>query len=96
MGTKLYVGGLSYSTTEESLKDAFSKAGAITSVNVITDRMSGRSKGFGFVEMESEEAAQAAVDMWNGKEFEGRTLTVNEARPLKPRSPRGNFGGRQE
>lgn len=93
MGTKLYVGGLSYSTTEESLKDAFAQAGAVESVNIITDRMSGRSKGFGFVEMESEEATQAAIDLWNGKEFEGRTLTVNEARPLKPRPSRGDFGG---
>lgn len=90
MAKKLYVGGLSYSTTEASLRQAFEKAGAVTSASIIIDKMSGRSKGFGFVEMESDEAAQAAINMFHGQEFEGRTLTVNEARPKEDR-PQGNF-----
>ncbi|KKP37412.1 MAG: RNA-binding protein (RRM domain) [Candidatus Peregrinibacteria bacterium GW2011_GWA2_33_10] len=85
MTMKLYVGGLSYSTTEDSLKDAFSQAGIVVSVKIITDRNSGRSKGFGFVEMETEDEGQKAIELWHGKEFEGRNLTVNEARPLEPR-----------
>ena len=95
MANKLYVGGLPYSTTEQAVRDAFAQAGTVTSVSIIIDRMSGRSKGFGFVEMASDEEAKAAIDMWNGKDFEGRTLVVNEARPMEPRQdrPRGNFGG---
>lgn len=93
MAKKLYVGGVPYSSTDQSLKDAFSKAGTVTSATIIMDRMTGRSKGFGFVEMENDADAQAAIDMWNGKDFEGRTLTVNEARPMEPRAPRGNGGG---
>lgn len=98
MAKKLYVGGLSYSTTDDSLRDAFAQAGAVTSATIIMDRMSGRSKGFGFVEMSSDEEAQAAIDMWNGKEFEGRTLTVNEARPMGERPARrpGGGGGYQD
>lgn len=104
MAKKLYVGGLSYDTTDEALKDAFSKAGTVESVNIITDRMSGRSKGFGFVEMSSDEEAQAAIEMFNGKDFNGRNITVNEARPMesRPRSGgfssggRGGFGGRKQ
>ncbi|OPL11993.1 MAG: RNA-binding protein [Firmicutes bacterium ML8_F2] len=92
MNKKLYVGGLSYDTTEDSLKEAFSKAGAVDSAIIITDKMSGRSKGFGFVEMSSEDEAQKAIEMWNGKEFEGRNLTVNEARPMRER-PQGDFSG---
>jgi len=93
MSKKLYVGGLSYDTTEDSLQTAFSEAGSVESAKIITDRMSGRSKGFGFVEMSSEEEAKKAIEMWNGKEFEGRTLTVNEARPMENRPPRrGGFG----
>lgn len=88
MAKKLYVGGVPYSSTDASLKDAFSKAGNVVSATIIMDRMTGRSKGFGFVEMESDADAQAAIDMWNGKEFEGRNLTVNEARPMEPRGPR--------
>jgi RNA recognition motif-containing protein len=88
MAKRLYVGGLPYSSTTESLKAAFAQAGAVESANIIIDRATGRSKGFGFVEMTSDEEAQAAIDMWNGKEFEGRTLTVNEARPLEERPPR--------
>lgn len=93
MGTKLYVGGLSYSTTDDSLREYFSGAGNVTSASIIMDRMSGRSKGFGFVEYESGEDAQKAIDMFHGKEFEGRTLTVNEARPMGDRPPRRGGGG---
>ncbi len=85
MSTKLYVGGIPYKTTEEALAAAFADAGEVLSAKIITDRMTGRSKGFGFVEMADEESAQKAIEMWHGKEFEGRTLTVNEARPLPPR-----------
>lgn len=88
MNKKLYVGGLSYDTTEDSLKEAFTKAGTVESAIIITDKMSGRSKGFGFVEMASEEDAQKAIDMWNGKELEGRNLNVNEARPMEERPKR--------
>lgn len=93
MAKKLYVGGLSYNTTDGGLKDAFSQAGAVDSATVIIDRMSGRSKGFGFVEMSSDEEAQKAIEMFNGKELDGRTLTVNEARPMEPRSQGGGGGG---
>lgn len=93
MAKKLYVGGLPYSTTEGALKDAFSQVGTVESATIITDKMSGRSKGFGFVEMSSDDEAQAAIEMWNGKDFEGRRLTVNEARPLEPRAPRREYGG---
>ncbi len=92
MAKKLYVGGLPYSTTDAELKDAFSQAGAVESAVIIMDKMSGRSKGFGFVEMTSDEEAQKAIEMWNGKDFGGRNLTVNEARPMEER-PRGNFRG---
>jgi cold-inducible RNA-binding protein len=91
MAKKLYVGGLSYSTTEDSLKDAFSQAGTVETATIIVDKMSGRSKGFGFVEMSSDEEATKAIELWNGKEFEGRTLTVNEARPMEARPPRRDF-----
>lgn len=85
MAKKLYVGGLSYGTTESALSDAFAQAGTVVSSAVIIDKMSGRSKGFGFVEMSTDDEAQAAIDMWNGKELDGRTLTVNEARPKEER-----------
>lgn len=88
MAKRLYVGGLPYATTTESFKNAFAQAGTVESANIIIDRATGRSKGFGFVEMATDEEAQAAIAMWNGKEFEGRTLTVNEARPLEERAPR--------
>ena len=81
MGSKLFVGGLPYRTTNDELKDAFQQAGNVTSASVIIDRATGRSKGFGFVEMSSDAEAQAAIDMWNGKDFDGRTRTVSEARP---------------
>ncbi len=85
---KLYVGGVSYSTTENSLSEAFSKAGEVASVAIIMDKMTGRSKGFGFVEMSTDEGAKAAIEMWNGKELDGRKLTVNEARPREERPAR--------
>lgn len=98
MAKKLYVGGLSYNTTQDALKDEFSKAGAVSSATVIVDKMTGRSKGFGFVEFESDEDASKAIEMFNGKMLDGRTLTVNEARPMEARPPRreGGFdrGGR--
>ena len=81
MGTKLFVGSLSWGTTSEALREAFEKAGTVTDAVVISDRMSGRSKGFGFVEMSTPEEAQAAIDMWNEKEIDGRKIIVNEARP---------------
>lgn len=103
MSKKLYVGGLSYSTTEDALKELFAQAGTIESATIIMDRMSGRSKGFGFVEMSSEDEAQKAIEMFNGKELDGRSITVNEARPQEPRThgggfdrgDRGGFGGRR-
>lgn len=88
MSTKLYVGGIPYSSTDGTLKDAFAKAGTVVSASIIIDRMTGRSKGFGFVEMSNDDEAQAAINMWNGQDFEGRKLTVNVARPLEPRAPR--------
>ena len=94
MAKKLYVGGLPYSTTDDSLKEAFSQAGTVESATVISDRMTGRSKGFGFVEMSTDEEAQKAIEMFNGKDFEGRKLTVNEARPMEERPRRtGGFSG---
>ena len=95
MSKKLYIGGLSYDTTDDGLRDAFAQAGTVTSATVITDKFSGRSRGFGFVEMATEDEAQAAIDMWNGKELDGRTITVNEARPPKERGSehRGGFRG---
>ena len=83
MATKLYVGGLPYSTTQDELQSAFAQAGAVTSTTIIIDKMTGRSRGFGFVEMGSDEDAQKAIEMWNGKDFGGRKLTVNEAKPLE-------------
>ncbi len=86
MAKKLFVGGLPYSTTDSELSDAFSKAGAVTSATIISDRMTGRSKGFGFVEMANDQDADAAIEMWNRKDFSGRSLTVNEARPMRERT----------
>lgn len=96
--SKLYVGGIPYRTTEDELRTAFEEAGAVASVSIITDRMTGRSRGFGFVEMSSEAEAQAAIDRWDGKEFDGRMLSVSMARPQGDRPPReggdrGGFGG---
>ncbi len=81
MSKKLYVGNLSYDTTEDSLEKYFSEVGKVEAVNIITFRDSGKSKGFGFVEMSSEDEAKKAIEMFNEKDFEGRTLKVNEARP---------------
>jgi RNA recognition motif-containing protein len=85
MGTKLFIGGLPWKITEESLRAAFEKAGTVESVAIITDRMTGRSKGFGFVEMATPDEAQAAIDMWHEQELEGRKIIVNEARPKEER-----------
>lgn len=94
MAKKLYVGGLSYSTTQDDLSQAFGQVGTVVSATIITDKMTGDSKGFGFVEMDTDAAAKAAIEMWNGKELDGRTLTVNEARPMEARPARsGGFGG---
>lgn len=95
MATKLYVGNMSYDTTSDQLQDSFSQVGTVVSATVITDRDSGRSKGFGFVEMSTEAEAQAAIEMFNGKEIDGRAVTVNEARPMEERAPRtgGGYGG---
>lgn len=82
---KLFVGALSFETTEDVLAGAFAQAGTVVSAVIIKDRMTQRSKGFGFVEMETEEMAQAAIAMWNGQELDGRSVAVNEARPLEKR-----------
>jgi len=106
MGTRIYVGGLPYSADETRLGDLFGEHGTVTSVRVITDRVTGKSRGFGFVEMSSEQEAEAAITALNGTEMDGRTLTVNEARPQEPRftgdrsgrggdRPRGG-GGRRD
>jgi len=89
MGSKLYVGGLNYKTTQEGLGELFAECGEVASAKIITDRETGRSKGFGFVEMTSDEGAQAAISKFNGVEFDGRKLTVSEARPQEKR----DFGG---
>lgn len=93
MAKKLYVGGLSYQTNQQGLEEYFSQAGVVTSATIITDRMTGRSKGFGFVEMANDEEADNAINMFHGKDFDGRSLTVNEARPMedRPRTGGGNF-----
>lgn len=93
MANRLYVGGLPYETTEDQIRDSFAQAGTVVMANIIMDRMTGRSKGFGFVEMSTNEEAQAAIDMWNGKDFGGRKLTVNEARPMEERPRTGGGGG---
>jgi cold-inducible RNA-binding protein len=94
MGKKLYVGNLAYKATNEDLTELFSQAGTVESVNIITDKYSGQSKGFGFVEMASDEEAQKAIEMLNGKDYMERNLTVNEARPQVKREG-GGGGGRR-
>jgi RNA recognition motif-containing protein len=96
MGSKIYVGGLPYSTTEQELSDLFSAHGAVQSARIITDKFTGKSRGFGFVEMATADEAQKAIAALNATQLGGRTLTVNEARPQEPRSGgggRGGFGG---
>ena len=95
MGTKLYVGNLSYDINKSDLEQMFAAHGTVTSVQVITDRETQRSKGFGFVEMGSEQEAQAAITALNGKSIDGRALTVNEARPQEPRTGGGGGGQRR-
>ncbi len=89
MGTKLYVGNLSYTVTDDQLGELFSQAGTVASANVITDRQTGRSRGFAFVEMASEEGAKKAIELINGKDVDGRSLVVNEARPKEDRPSQG-------
>ena len=89
MGNKLYVGNLAYSIRDEDLQQAFAQYGTVTSAKVMMDRDTGRSKGFGFVEMSDDNAAMAAIQAVNGQEVDGRTLNVNEARPREPRSGGG-------
>ena len=91
MGKKLYVGNLTYSVTHSNLEEWFSQYGTVQSAQVITDRDTGRSKGFGFVEMDTDAQAQAAIQGLNDQEHDGRRLTVNEAKPREPRS--GGYGG---
>jgi RNA recognition motif-containing protein len=93
MSTKLFVGNLSYNTTENDLQDAFAAHGTVTEVDLIVDKMSGRSRGFAFVTMDSQEAAQAAIAALNGKNLQGRDVVVNEARPREDRPQRGGGGG---
>ena len=92
MGAKLYVGNLSYSVTEERLQQHFAQHGSVVSARIITDKFSGRSKGFGFVEMSSDDEAQRATTALNGTDFDGRNIVVSEARPQAPRAPREGGG----
>ena len=95
MAKKLYVGNLPYSVNDASLKDMFSQAGNVESAVIIMDKMTGRSKGFGFVEMSTDEEAQSAISMFNDKDLEGRKVVVNEAKPMEPRAPRtGGYNSR--
>jgi len=93
MSKKLYVGNLPFSATDQTLLETFSQCGTIESAKVITDRETGRSKGFGFVEMTNDTEAQNAIAKFNGAQFDGRAMTVNEARPMEPRQNR-SFGKR--
>jgi len=97
MSMKLYVGNLAFQTSSNELQELFAQAGTVESANVVEDRDTGRSRGFGFVEMSSKEEGQAAITKFNGQEVNGRALTVNEARPREDRRPsnggRGGFGG---
>jgi cold-inducible RNA-binding protein len=92
MATKLYVGNLPFQTTSDDLREHFAQAGNVESAQVVEDRMTGRSRGFGFVEMTTPEEAAAAIEQFNGKDFKGRNLTVNEARPRTDRGPGGGGG----
>jgi len=92
MSQKLYVGGIPYSSTEDEIKGTFSEAGEVVSVAIITDRYTGRSRGFGFVEMNSEDDAKKAIEMFDGKDYQGRKLTVNVARPREERNDNRDRG----
>jgi len=94
MGKKLYVGNLPFSATDQILADTFAQCGTVESAKIIIDRDSGRSKGFGFVEMSTEAEAADVINKFNGTDYDGRAMTVNEAKPMVPREGgRGNFGG---
>jgi cold-inducible RNA-binding protein len=93
MGKKLYVGNLPFSATDSSLEQLFGQAGTVESAKIITDRDTGRSKGFGFVEMGSDAEATDAISKFNGQDYDGRAMTVSEARPQAPRESRGGGGG---
>lgn len=93
MAKRLYVGGLPYSTTQDELKDLFAQAGAVGEATIVIDKFSGRSKGFGFVEFANDAEADKAIEMLNGSQLGGRSIVVNEARPMTERRPRREFGG---
>ena len=93
MGSKLYVGGLPYSVTGDRLQEIFAEHGTVESANVISDKFTGQSRGFGFVEMSTPEEAKAAITALNGSQMDGRPLTVNEAKPQEPRTGGGGGGG---
>lgn len=92
MGKKIYVGNLPFSATDQILTDTFAQCGTVESAKIITDRDTGRSKGFGFVEMSTEAEAADAISKFNGADYDGRAMTVNEAKPMAPRENRGGFG----
>jgi len=94
MSKRIYVGGLPFNTTEEEMKNLFATYGQVSSAKLITDRDSGQSRGFGFIEMPTDAEAMAAMEKLNGSDFGGRKLTINEARPMEPRSGGGDRGGR--
>jgi len=85
MGKKLFIGGISYSSSDDALRNAFAQCGTVESATIIMDRATGRSKGFGFIEMSTDAEAQAAIDKWNGQDLDGRKIIVSEARPQAPR-----------
>ncbi len=94
MGKKLYVGNLPYSATDQVLSDTFAQCGTVTSAKIIMDRDTGRSKGFGFVEMSSDSEAAEVINKFNGADYDGRAMTINEARPMAPREGRSGGGSR--
>lgn len=93
MNNKLYIGNLSWNVGDDQVRQAFTQAGTVVSARVMMDKMTGRSRGFGFVEMETEDQAKAAIEMWNGKDLDGRKLVVNVAKPMEERRPMngGNY-----
>lgn len=93
MATRLFVGNLTYNANENELQDLFSQAGSVLNVNIMQDRMTGRSRGFAFIDMGSQEEASKAIEMFHQKDFQGRQLTVNEARPREERPPGGGYRG---